>query len=116
MYDVCMYNKVFDLIGSCPVAMAVEETASRKPTALKFITKLLGLPMVSESSAEFVVSDLKKITLPLCWDDPMHATLLKRPFVCVFDGIGTQTHDRSVKVPKMAFLLTVNLKLDYYIR
>ena len=102
----------FDSTGSCPVAMAVGETASGKSTALKLITKLLGLHMVSQSSAEFVVSDLTKTTIPLCWDDPTHSTLLKRPLVCVFDGIGTQTHDRGVAVLETSFLLTVNFQLD----
>ena len=92
--------------------MAVGETASGKSTALKLITKLLGLNMVSQSSSEYVVSKLMKTTIPLCWDDPTHSTLVKKPLVCVFDGIGTQTHDRGHEVPQTFLLLTVNFRLE----
>ena len=64
-------------LGSCPVAMAVGETTSGKSTVLKLICKLLSLHMVSQSSAEFVVSHLTKTTIPLGWDDPTHASVLK---------------------------------------
>ena len=103
-------------LGSCPVAMAVGETTSGKSTALKLICKLLGLHLVSQSSAEFVVSHLTKTTIPLGWDDPTHASVLKRPLVCVFDGIGTQTHERGVEKPETSLLLTVNFKLEDDIR
>jgi hypothetical protein len=92
--------------------MAVGEPSSGKSTALKLIDRLFGLHLVSQSSAEFVVSDLTKTTIPICWDDPTHASVLKRPLVCVFDGIGTQTHDRGVEIPETTFLLTVNFKLE----
>ena len=90
-------------LGCCPVTMAVGETTSGK-SALKH--------MVSQSSAEFVVSHLTKTKISLGWDDPTHASILKRPLVCEFDGIGTQTHERGVKKPETSLLLTVNFMLE----
>ena len=30
----------------------------------------MGMHLVSQSTGEFIVSDLTKATIPLCWDDP----------------------------------------------
>jgi ABC-type proline/glycine betaine transport system ATPase subunit len=40
--------------------MAVGEPSSGKSTALKLIDRLFGLHLVSQSSAEFVVSEFNK--------------------------------------------------------
>jgi hypothetical protein len=98
--------------GSCPVSTAVGDTASGKSTALKLISKLMGLQTVSQSSGEFIVSDLTKTTLPLCWDDPTHPSILRQPLVSVFNGLGNQTQGRGNEKPLTSFLLTINFKMD----
>lgn len=107
-----LYNIAIFFQGSCPVPTAVGETASGKSTALRLIAKLIGMQMVSQSSGEFIVSDLTKTTIPLCWDDPTHPSILRQPLVSVFNGLGNQTHGRGNERPKTSFLLTVNFKLD----
>ena len=68
--------------------------------------------MVSQSSGEFVCSDLAKSTIPLSWDDPTHPTILRQPLVSVFNGIGNQTKGRGNERPLTSFLLTINFKTD----
>jgi len=94
------------------VATAIGATTSGKSTALHLISKLLGLQKVCQSSAEFVVSDLAKTSIPLCWDDPTHSSILTRPLMCVFNGLGNQTHERGHKEPQTTFLLTVNFTMN----
>ena len=91
---------------------AVGETASGKSTALRLIAKLIGMQMVSQSSGEFIVSDLTKATIPLFWDDPTHPSILRQSLVSVFNGLRNQTHGRGNEIPKTSLLLTVNFKLD----
>ena len=99
------------VIGSCPVANAIGATSSGKSTSLNLISKLLGLHRVSQSSSEYVVTELTKTTVPLSWDDPTLPSLVTRPLMCVFNGLGNQTHERGHEEPQTTFLLTVNFTL-----
>ena len=94
------------------MSTAVGDTSSGKSTALKVISKLIGMQMVSQSSGQFVVSDLTRSSIPLSWDDPTHPSILRTPLVSVFEGIGNQTQERGSEKPLTTFLLTVNFKLD----
>ncbi len=101
-----------NLLGQCPVTTAVGEISSGKSTALNVIAKLLGLQVVSQSSPEYVLTGLTKRGIPLCWDDPTHPSMLKKPLVSVYNGIGTQTQERGYEKPETTFLLTFNFKLQ----
>ena len=91
------------------MSTAVGDTSSGKSTALKVISNLIGMQMVSQSSGQFVVSDLTRSSIPLSWDDPTHPSILRTPLVSVFEGIGNQTQERGK--PLTTFLLTVNFNL-----
>ena len=84
--------------------------------ALRLIAKLLGLHVVCQSSPEYVLTAMAKTSMPLCWGDPTHPSMLKKPLVSVYNGIGTQTHERGYEKPETTFLLTVNYKLDNSMR
>ena len=72
----------------------------------------MGMHSVSQSSAEFVISEVTKSTIPTCWDDPTHASVLHSPLVSVFNGLGNQTQERGDEKPLTTFLLTVNFKMS----
>lgn len=84
--------------------------ASGKSTALRVISKMMGMHMVSQSSGEFVASDLSKTTIPLSWDDTSKP--LTPPLVSAFNGLGSQTKLRGNEIPLTSFLLTINFKMD----
>ena len=100
------------ITGACPVPTAIGDTASGKSTALRLISHLMGMQMVSQSSGEFIVSDVTKTTFPLCWDDPTHRNILRTPLVSVFNGLGNQTQGRGNEKPMTSFLLTMNFEMD----
>ena len=72
----------------------------------------MGMQIVSQSSGKFIVTDLTKSTIPLCWDDPTHPSILRQPLVSVFNGLGNQTQGRGNEKPLTSFLLTINFKMD----
>ena len=94
------------------MATAIGATASGKSTALQCVSKLLGMNVVSQSSGEYVCSNLAKSTIPLSWDDPTHPSIVRQPLVSVFNGYGSQTKGRGNEKPLMSFILTVNFKMD----
>ncbi|CAB4023399.1 Hypothetical predicted protein, partial [Paramuricea clavata] len=106
------YEKILSCIGSCPVPTAIGDPSSGKSTALKLISQLAGMHMVSQSSGEFIVSGLVNTTIPVCWDDPALPSMVRQPLVSVFDGLGSQTQLCGNEKPLNSFLLTVNFKLD----
>jgi hypothetical protein len=110
LLDLLIYNVY--LTDCCPVTTAVGETASGKSTALKVTSKLMGMQIVSQSSGQFVISELTRCSIPLCWDDPTHPSILRTPLVSVFEGLGNQTKERGSEKPLTSFVLTVNFKLD----
>ena len=67
---------------------------------------------MSQSSAEFVGSDLANTTIPLCWDDPTHPSALRQSLVSAFNGIGNQTKGHGNERPLTSFLLTINFEMD----
>ena len=79
--------------------------------ALKLVIKLMGMHLVSQSSGEFVVTDLTK-TIPLCWDDTTHPSILRQSLVCVFNGLGNQMQGRGNEKHLTSFLLTISFKMD----
>ncbi|CAB3991482.1 Hypothetical predicted protein [Paramuricea clavata] len=105
------YKKMLETIKCCPAASAVGDTSSGKSTALTLVGKLMGMHMVSQSSGEFIISDLTKSTIPLCWDDPTHPSILRSPLVSVFNGHGSQTQERGDEKPLTTFLLAINFEL-----
>jgi hypothetical protein len=107
-----MNLQLSNFIGCCPVSTAIGDLASGKSTALRVISKMMGMHMVSQSSGEFVASDLSKTTIPLSWDDPTHPSLLRQPLVSAFNGLGSQTKLRGNEIPLTSFLLTINFKMD----
>ncbi|CAB4011282.1 Hypothetical predicted protein [Paramuricea clavata] len=107
-----MNLQLSNFIGCFPVSTAIGDIASGKSTALHVISKMMGMHMVSQSSGEFVASDLSKRTIPLSWDDPTHPSLLRQPFVSAFNGLGSQTKLRGNEIPLTSFLLTINFKMD----
>ena len=108
---VCIGIGILIFTDSCSAPMAVGDTASGKSTALRLIYKLLGGTFISQSSGESVASELVKSTLPVYWDDPSHATTVKKLLVATFQGGGKQTKASGSEVPHSTFLLTVNFSL-----
>ncbi|KXJ11350.1 hypothetical protein AC249_AIPGENE26517 [Exaiptasia diaphana] len=106
------YQKVLQVLGSCPAPMAVGETASGKSTCLRLIKELLGGSIMSQCSGESVSSELIRSTLPVYWDDPSHANTLKKVLVSTFQGGGKQTKKGGNENPLSTFLITVNFTLD----
>ena len=96
--------------------MAVGEPASGKSSALRLIHALIGGTILSQSSSQSVSSELVKSTLPVYWDDPSHANIVKSVLVSTFQGGGKQTKSSGNEVPRSTFLLTVNFKLDNDLR
>jgi hypothetical protein len=81
------------LIDCCPVTIADGDTASGKSTALKVVSKLMGLQMVSQSSGQFVILELMWCSIPLSWDNPTHPSILQTSLVSVFEGLRNQTKE-----------------------
>ena len=73
---------------------------------------MMGMHIVSQSSGEFVMSNLTTTTIPVCWDDPTYPSCIRQPLMSVFNGLGNQTQSRGDEKPKTSFLLTVNFTLD----
>ena len=73
---------------------------------------LLGGVFLSQSSGESVSTELIKSTLPVYWDDPTHAKILKKVLVSTFQGGEKQTKSSGNEVPLTIFLITVNFSLD----
>jgi hypothetical protein len=114
-YYACNVNiciTVFLALESCPVPVGIGAPSCGKSTAMRLVRKLMGMNIVSQSSGEFVVSNLTVTTIPVCWDDPTYATCVRQPLMAVFNGLGNQTQARGDEKPKTSFLLTVNFTLD----
>jgi len=102
----------YSISGSCPAPMAVGETTSGKTTSLEVIHKLIGGNYLSQSSGEYVMSELVKSSFPVYWDDPAHASNLRKVLVSTFQGGGKQTKGGGHELPLTTFLMTVNFSLD----
>ena len=73
---------------------------------------MMGMHIVSQSSGEFMMSNLTTTTIPVCWDDPTFPSWIRQPLMSVFNGLGNQTQARGDEKPITSFLLTVNFTLD----
>ncbi len=99
-------------LESCPVPTAIGAPSCGKSSALHLVRKMMGMHIVSQSSGEFVMSNLTTTTIPVCWDDPTFPSYVRQPLMAVFNGLGNQTQARGDEKPKTSFLLTVNFTLD----
>ena len=91
---------------------AIDEISCGKSTALRLVGKLMGMDIISQSSGEFLVSNLRITTIPVVWDDPTYPASVRQPLMSVFNGLGNQTQKRGDEKPKTSFLLSVNFTLD----
>ncbi len=99
-------------LESCPVPTAIGAPSCGKSSVLHLVRKMMGMHIVSQSSGEFIMSNLTTTTIPVCWDDPTFSSCICQPLMAVFNGLGNQTQAQGDEKPKTSFLLTVNFTLD----